>query len=275
MFLTFKKLKAQRNAPVKCLADLKKFHNATDGKVLQILMIGVWLPKKLNIDAFQNELTRLMGHYFVISDLAIIEMKSKQLSITKFQQFLQELQGDMNNLLLIMYISDKLEPQIKITEKPKVIEKSEITENNSKISKAPKNSNKTEKSEKSEKFIRVSNKYLNKLIRDRLTLLLHVVKCDKAQIKTCTNTFCNTFKVILKHMKTCQTGDSCEFPFCTSSSKILNHWTYCESTSCSICLPEIQVEVQSGESSDQQEKVEATQVIKSIILKQSSPPFFL
>lgn len=83
---------------------------------------------------------------------------------------------------------------------------------------------------------------MQRLVQDQLLVLLHAQKClagengyDGEKPLMCSITHCRTFKKLVSHVKTCQSGKCCSFPYCWSSGQIIAHWENCVSQYCLVC----------------------------------------
>lgn len=80
--------------------------------------------------------------------------------------------------------------------------------------------------------------------QQQLLHLLHAQNCqllENWKSKSLDHYFCywprcKTLKRLLKHMSTCQAGNNCMEPDCSSSRQILNHWKCCTRDDCLVCL---------------------------------------
>ncbi|XP_066300612.1 uncharacterized protein [Branchiostoma lanceolatum] len=85
----------------------------------------------------------------------------------------------------------------------------------------------------------------HRTIQQRLVLLLHAQRCqasnqlstESGEAPVCQLATCRAMRNTLDHIATCQVGQNCSVPHCTSSQQILSHWKGCRSLYCPVCLP--------------------------------------
>ena len=93
---------------------------------------------------------------------------------------------------------------------------------------------------------------------------------------------CRAMQAILTHMRSCDMTEHCPFLHCQSSAQILDHWSYCVASNCTVCMPlmqkiqQISVENASGETKQVSNVLNVPNVPKvpnvSKKLKIASPP---
>ncbi|KAK7097624.1 histone acetyltransferase p300-like [Littorina saxatilis] len=78
-------------------------------------------------------------------------------------------------------------------------------------------------------------------LQERLVVILHSQICQqKAQGNphhVCVLPLCGVMRSLLRHISQCLVGDACEFPGCSITQKIQEHWLLCRDVSCALCEP--------------------------------------
>lgn len=71
-------------------------------------------------------------------------------------------------------------------------------------------------------------------IIERVEIMIHVSDCKD---QFCLRQYCKVMKPVMIHNETCDLGNACKVPHCSSATQIKNHWKICFEWDCPICWP--------------------------------------
>ncbi len=79
-------------------------------------------------------------------------------------------------------------------------------------------------------------------IKKQLNMYVHVLNCHIRDMRIkmgsqyeCEQSYCKYLKNVLNHRSTCEAGDYCTQPHCSSSRHIMDHWKNCKQKRCLVC----------------------------------------